>query len=55
LIEYDINKDRSKKSEMIEKSGRQTVPFIDVEGLYITGYDPQRIKQAIEKRRSVEQ
>lgn len=54
LTEYDIDKDRSKNSEMLNKSGgAKGVPLIDVEGLIIKGYVPDAIKTAVEKRRSL--
>ena len=55
LVEYDIEKDQSKKDEIIEKSGKKSVPFIDIEGIYITGADFQKIKQAVEKKRMQDQ
>jgi glutaredoxin len=52
LIQHDIEKDKSKRDEMIEKSGRTGIPFIDIEGIYIYGANLQGIKKAVEKRRS---
>jgi glutaredoxin len=52
LIEYNIEKDVSKREEMLRKSGGSTgVPLIDVEGIIIRGYNPEAIKAAVEKRR----
>jgi len=52
LIEYNIEKDVSKREEMLRKSGGSTgVPLIDVEGIIIRGYSPEAIKAAVEKRR----
>lgn len=54
LIEYDVDKDKSKNSEMLSKSGgAKGVPLIDVEGVIIRGYVPDAIKTAVEKRRSL--
>ncbi len=54
LTEYDVDKDRSKNSEMLSKSGgAKGVPLIDVEGVIIKGYVPDAIKTAVEKRRSL--
>ena len=54
LTEYDIDRDKSKNSEMLSKSGgAKGVPLIDVEGLIIRGYAPDAIKTAVEKRRSL--
>lgn len=54
LTEYDIEKDKSKREEMMQKSGGATgVPVIDVEGIIIKGYSSDAIRAAIEKRRSL--
>ncbi len=53
LTEYNVEKDRSKREEMLIKSGgSKGVPVIDVEGIIIKGYGPEAIKAAVEKRRS---
>src|SRR4030043_620447 len=52
LIEYNIERDKSKREEMLSKSGGSTgVPLIDVEGIIIRGYNPDAFKAAIEKER----
>ena len=52
LIEYDIEKDRSKREEMLSKSGgSRGVPLIDIEGIIIRGYNSEAIRAAIEERR----
>jgi glutaredoxin len=39
LIEYNIERDKNRKEEMLSKSGGSTgVPLIDVEGTIIRGY-----------------
>lgn len=54
LTEYDVEKDRSKREEFLQKSGGAGgVPLIDVEGIIIKGYSPGAIKAAVEKRRSL--
>lgn len=54
LIEYDIERDRNKREEMLSKSGGSTgVPLIDVEGTIIKGYNPDALKSAIERRRNL--
>ena len=53
LIEYNIERDKSKRDEMLSKSGSSTgVPLIDVEGIIIRGYNPSALRAAIERRRS---
>ena len=54
LTEYDVDKDKSKNSEMLSKSGgAKGVPLIDIEGMIIKGYVPDAIKAAVEKRRGL--
>jgi glutaredoxin len=53
LIEYDIERDKSRKKEFLSKGGgSKGVPLIDVEGIFIRGYNPDALKAAIEKRRN---
>lgn len=54
LVEYDIEKEKSKRDEMLVKSGgSRGVPLIDIEGIIIRGFGRNAIKDGIEKRRSV--
>ena len=54
LIEYDIERDKSKREEMLSKSvGSTGVPLIDIEGIIIRGYNPDALRGAIEKRRNL--
>ena len=54
LVEYNVERDKSKREEMLSKSGgSQGVPLIDVEGIIIRGYSPETIKAAIERRRGL--
>ncbi len=54
LIEYNIERDKDRKAEMLSKSGGSTgVPLIDVEGTIIRGYNPDALKAAVEKRRNL--
>jgi len=54
LTEYDVEKDKSKREEMLRQSGgSRGVPLIDVEGIIIKGYSPGAIKEAVERRRSL--
>ncbi len=52
LIEYEVNRDKSKKREMARKGGK-AVPLIDVEGIIVKGFSPDKIKWAVEKRRKI--
>lgn len=50
LIEYNIDKDKSKKDEMRQKSGGGTgVPLIDINGTIIHGYNTEAIKAALDR------
>jgi glutaredoxin len=54
LTEYDVEKDKSKREQMLRQSGgSRGVPLIDVEGIIIKGYSPGAIKEAVERRRSL--
>lgn len=54
LIEYNVERDKNKREEMLGKSGGSTgVPLIDVEGTIIRGYNPDALKSAIERRRNL--
>ncbi len=53
LTEYNIEKDKSKKEEMLSKSGgSKGVPLIDIEGIIIKGYNQDAIRTAVERRRN---
>jgi len=53
LIEYNVETDRGKEKEMLQKSGgSKGVPLIDVEGIILRGYSPSAIKAAIERKRN---
>jgi len=54
LVEYNVDQDREKEEESMRKTGGGSgVPVIDVEGIIIKGYAPERIKEAVEKRRNL--
>jgi len=54
LVEYNIEKDKSKREEMLSKSGGSSgVPLVDIEGIIIRGYNPDAFRGAIERRRSL--
>jgi glutaredoxin-like YruB-family protein len=54
LVEYNVERDKSKREEMLIKSGgSRGVPLIDVEGIIIKGYNPDTIRAAIERRRNL--
>lgn len=52
LVIHDIEKDKLKRAEMLEKSGgSRGVPVIDVEGIVLLGYSAEEIRSAVEKQR----
>jgi glutaredoxin len=51
LIVYDVAKDQEKGREMLKKSGKKSVPFVDIEGVHITGYYEKALKEAVESAR----
>ncbi|MBS1125094.1 MAG: Glutaredoxin [Nitrospirae bacterium] len=51
LVEHDIEKDPSRREEMMAKSGSRGVPVVDVEGIIIRGYSPDAMRDAIERKR----
>ncbi len=54
LIEYDIERDKERRQEMLGKSGGSTgVPVVDVEGTIVRGFNPDALKTAVERRRDL--
>ncbi len=52
MIEYNVETDRSRREEMVRKSGGATgVPLLDVEGIIIRGFNAEAIRAAVEKKR----
>lgn len=49
LVEYNIDKDKSKKDEMRQKVAGTGVPVIDIEGTVIRGFNPEAIKAALDR------
>lgn len=45
--EFNVLEDEEKAKEMIEKSGQQGVPVIDINGKIIVGFDRNAIKQEL--------
>jgi mycoredoxin len=54
LIEYDVKRDKRKNQEKVRKSGGGSgVPVIDIEGIILKGFSPDKIKNAVEKKRNI--
>lgn len=45
--EFDVSQNQEKGLEMVEKSGQQGVPVIDVNGKIIIGFDKAKIDEAL--------
>ncbi len=49
FVEYNIDKDKGRRDELQQKTGRTSVPGIDVEGTLIRGYNPEAIQAALDR------
>lgn len=47
FTDYDVSQDEDKAREMIEKSGQQGVPVIDIDGKIVVGFDKPKIKELL--------
>jgi len=45
--DVDVSKDQAAAQEMMEKSGQQGVPVLDIDGKVIVGFDQVGIKEAL--------
>ena len=45
--EVDVNKDKKAAMEMIQKSGQNGVPVIEIGKEIITGFDEEKLKKAL--------
>lgn len=43
FTDHDVSQDREKAREMINKTGQQGVPVIEIDGEAVVGFDKQRI------------
>ena len=47
FTDIDVSQDEAFQKEMIEKSGTMSVPVIDIGGVIITGFDKDKIDEAL--------
>lgn len=47
FIEYDVSKDRQAANAMIEKSGQQQVPVVDVDGTLVIGFEKDKLEELL--------
>ena len=45
--EYNVEQDKSKAAEMVEKTGQMGVPVIDIDGTLIVGFDKEAVSKAL--------
>ncbi len=45
--EYNVEEDKAKANEMVEKSGQMGVPVTDIDGTIIVGFDKQAVAKAL--------
>ena len=48
--DIDVNSDREKAQEMVEKSGQMGVPVIDIDGEMIVGFDKPKIEETLKEK-----
>ena len=46
-VEYNVEEDKDKANEMVEKSGQMGVPVIDIDGTVIVGFDKQAVAKVL--------
>ncbi len=49
FTDYDVSKDREKAKEMIDKTGQQGVPVIEIDGETLVGFDKERIESLLDE------
>ncbi len=49
LVEYNIDKDKSRRDELQRKVGRTSVPVFDIDGTIIQGFNQASIQAALDR------
>lgn len=47
FTDYDVSEDKEKAKEMINKTGQQGVPVIEIDGETVVGFDKERIESLL--------
>lgn len=47
FTEYDISKDQKKMTEIVGRTGRASVPVIEIDGELIVGFDKHRLAKKL--------
>ena len=50
FTEYDVSVNKEKAAEMIKKTGRTSVPVLDINGTIIIGFDRDAIEVALRRK-----
>ncbi len=45
---FDVGSDREKATEMVDKSGQQGVPVIDIDGKIVVGFNQKKLDELLE-------
>jgi glutaredoxin 3 len=48
--DIDVNSDKDKAQEMVEKSGQMGVPVVDIGGKIIIGFDKPKIEETLKEK-----
>jgi glutaredoxin 3 len=47
FTEYDISRDQKKMVEIVSRTGRASVPVIEIDGEFIVGFDKNRLAKKL--------
>lgn len=47
FVEYDLSRDRKKMEEIVQRTGRASVPVIEIDGDFIVGFDKNRLAKKL--------
>ena len=45
---FDVGQDREKAMEMVDKSGQQGVPVVDIDGKIVVGFNEKKLNKYLE-------
>ena len=49
--EVDVSKDEEKRKELIEKTGKLSLPVTEIDGQLVSGFDKKKIDEALELKK----
>jgi len=47
FVEKDVSKSKAFAMEMVEKTGQRALPVVDVDGIFIIGYDQDKLDEIL--------